>query len=290
MMKRQSWRQSFEFEKECINQMARSTLTKYMRVFQEDQDMDQKYRIELKIGHGFTYSKYNTLMHFLNVIECYWQNPDINSIQIFGKDIRTLLTVSCQKIFFEEGHSYYHYGPIEVAGMYRTDMDLQLGGSTGVTPQVSIEKRRGQHNVVATDRVYEYSYLKGILQRLFGKSQGARLKTDDVILNLSLLSLLLDFGLYTQYFTCLNLPFLQGLKHGSDTRQLQVEISNLINEFDKANKDSVSRLHVEELIFEASYKFMVNKNFSVHSKEFKLINQLNSDPVYHRYETTKYIN
>ena len=32
-------------------------------------------------GTGFTYSKYNTLMHFLNVAECYWQNPDLNSIQ-----------------------------------------------------------------------------------------------------------------------------------------------------------------------------------------------------------------
>ena len=28
---------------------------------------------------------------------------------------------------------------------------------------------------------------------------------------------------------------------------------------------------VEELIFEASYKFIINKNFSVHSEEWKLI-------------------
>ena len=50
-------------------------------------------------------------MHFLNVAECYWQNPDLNSIQVFGKDIRALLGVSCQKIFFEDGHDFYHYGP-----------------------------------------------------------------------------------------------------------------------------------------------------------------------------------
>jgi hypothetical protein len=40
---------------------------------------------------------------------------------------------------------------------------------------------------------------------------------------------------------------------------------------------------MEELIFEASYKFIVNKNFSVHSKEFELIRQLNADPIYHQY-------
>ena len=38
-----------------------------------------------QIGYGYTYSKYNTLMHFLNVVEAYWHNPDLNNIQIFGK-------------------------------------------------------------------------------------------------------------------------------------------------------------------------------------------------------------
>jgi hypothetical protein len=40
---------------------------------------------------------------------------------------------------------------------------------------------------------------------------------------------------------------------------------------------------VEQLIFEASYKFIVNKKFSVHSKTFELIRMLNADPVYHQY-------
>ena len=39
-------------------------------------------------------------MHFLNVAEAYWSNPDVNNIQVFGKDIRTLLSITCQKIFF----------------------------------------------------------------------------------------------------------------------------------------------------------------------------------------------
>ena len=46
------------------------------------------------------------------------------------------------------------------------------------------------------------------------------------------------------------------------TRQLQVEVSNWLNEFDKKNTaDSVTRLKVEGLLFEASYKFIVNKNW-----------------------------
>jgi hypothetical protein len=93
----------YEFEKECINNMARTTLRKYNMKF-KSQDMEQGYTCHVKIGQGYTYSKYNTLMHFLNVAECYWHNPDLNSIQVFGKDIRALLATSCQKIFFEAGH------------------------------------------------------------------------------------------------------------------------------------------------------------------------------------------
>ena len=46
-----------------------------------------------------------------------WLRADLNSIQVFGKDIRAVLVVSCQKVFFEAhgGHDYYHYGPI-IAG------------------------------------------------------------------------------------------------------------------------------------------------------------------------------
>jgi hypothetical protein len=97
MMQRQAWRNEYEFEKECINQMARSTLRQHSSAFTGACDMAQKYQIVIKVGYGFTYSKYNTLMHFLNVAECYWHNPDLNSIQVFGKDIRAVLVVSCQK-------------------------------------------------------------------------------------------------------------------------------------------------------------------------------------------------
>jgi len=284
LMRSQAWRMEYEFEKECINQMAKSTLSRYLGTFSDEVNLKQKYKISCSIGYGYTYTKYNTLMHFLNVMQCYWENPDVNSIQVFGKDIRTLLAVSCQKIFFHQGHDFYHYGPIQIPSMYRDDMDLQVSNwSEVVSPFVARDKVRDTNKVVITDRVYEYNYLKGILIKMFKACGGKKIKTDDVIINLTLLSLLLDFGLYEQFFGCLNVPILSSLKHGADTRELQVEISNSINEFDKANKDSVQRIQVEELIFEASYKFIVNKGFSVRSAAFQLINQLNSDPFYHKY-------
>lgn len=312
MMQRQAWRMEHEFEKECINQMARSTLREHLSSFGGDQDLEQGYAVAIKIGHGYTYTKYNTLMHFLNVAEAYWRNPDLNSIQLFGKDIRALLAIACQKVFFDEGHSFYHYGPIEVngTGYGRQETDLQVASfSGGVSPYVTREKRSNKHTVIVTDRVYEHSHLLAILRRLFRAAAGVRLKSDDHILNLALLSLLLDFGLCDEYAHLLNLPWLQSLgqqeqgeageageacasgtsgsslgAQGLDKRQLQIEVSNWINEFDKKNQtDSVTRLQVEELIFEASHKFIVNKNFNVRSKVAKLLGQLNADPIYHQY-------
>jgi hypothetical protein len=293
LMARQAWRMEYEFEKECINQMAKTTLRQHMGTFAGDQNLDQKYVLAVPIGQGFTYSKYNTLMHFLNVAENYWHNPDLNGIQVFGKDIRALLAISCQKVFFEPGHTFYHYGPIEMPtqGYGRQEMDLQVASSVGeVAPTVSRETRGNKHTLVLTDRVYEHGYLKGILARLFGAARGARFKTDDAVLNLSLLSLQLDFGLAEEHAGLLNLPFLQSLAQagegggGLDKRQLQVEVSNWINEFDQKNSvDSVTRAKVEGLLFEASYKFLVNKAISVRSRIFELIRELNADPVYHQY-------
>ena len=299
MMSRQQYRMEYQFEKECINEMARSTLRKYERVFEGSQDLSQKYRVSLKIGMGFTYTKYNTLMHLLNVVEMYWHNPDLNSIHVLGKDIRSLLTISCQKIFFEDGHDYYNYGPLESPPTHTymsgygysanqhasTDMDLAVSNYVGdVLPGVSREKRSGSNSLVITDRVYEYNYLKRILMGMFSRAEGNKLKTDSVVINLILLSLMLDFGLYYQYAPLLHLPFLTTLSHGGETKELQVEVSNWIHEFDKKNvSNSVTRLKVEELLFEMSYKFMVNKNFSVRSKEFEIIRELSTDPVYHQY-------
>jgi hypothetical protein len=93
-------KQSYEFEKECINQMARSNNRQYASCFVGGQELGQTYKVSIPIGFGFTYSKYNTLMHFLSVAENYWNNPDLSNIQVFGKDIRTLLAVSCQKVCF----------------------------------------------------------------------------------------------------------------------------------------------------------------------------------------------
>ena len=86
-------------------------------------------------------------------------------------------------------------------------MDLQLSCLHGEVPHWVSQGKRGATNaVVATDRVYEYHYLRGILQGSFARVSGSRHKT---------------------------------------------------------NSDSVTRLHLEELIFAFSYKFMVNKSVEV---------------------------
>lgn len=282
----QANRQSFEFEKECINQMARSNYRRYFRRVDSALGIGQKYKVNLKIGLGYTYSKYNTLFHFLNVVQEYWNNPDLSNIQVFGKDTRVLLALSCQKIFFQEGHcGTYHYGLLESSAAYGGASDLAVASTTGdVLPTVAKEKRSNVNQLVITDRIFEYSYLKEIAEGLFSHANGVRLKSDNEVLNLCLLSLMLDFGLYEKHVKILNLPFLKSLQHSTDTKELQVEVANLIYEFDKKNtNDYVTRRLVEELIFEASYKFLVNKNFSIQSKQFKLIRILNSDPDYQRY-------
>jgi hypothetical protein len=94
-------------------------------------------------------------------MECYWHNPDLNNIQVFGKDIRALLAISCQKIFFEKGHlsGFYHYGVMENASTYNADLDLAVATATGhAAPSVSRDKRGGGNNLVLTDRVCVHKY------------------------------------------------------------------------------------------------------------------------------------
>lgn len=61
-------------------------------------------------------------------------------------------------------------------------------------------------------------------------------------------------------------------------------MANLIYDFDrKHTADPVTRSKVEDLIFEVSYKFLVNKNFNISSSQFKLIQMLNGDSDYQEY-------
>ncbi len=46
-----------------------------------------------QVCKGESWPKYNTLMHFLNVAKCYWANPDVDKIQVFGKDVHALFVV-----------------------------------------------------------------------------------------------------------------------------------------------------------------------------------------------------
>lgn len=221
----------------------------------------------------------------MNVVEGYWKNPDLSNIQVFGKDIRVLVTISCQKIFFEKGHSgFYFYGPIECHSTHSRDLDLAMASNLGhVVPSAIMKKKKDLNNLVLTDRVFEFNYLQGILDGIFTRAGGVRFKSDNEVLNLCLLSLMLDFGLYERHAALLNLPHLH-CQHDADTRELQVEVANLIYERDRKNAhDSVTRSQVEELLFEASYKFIVNKDFPVNSKQFQLIRTLNADPDYQSY-------
>jgi hypothetical protein len=205
-MRRQQFRLENEFEKECLNQMARTNLSKYAQTVDGALEASNKYQVCVKIGFGYTYSKYNTLMHFLNVVQSYWKNPDLSNISLFGKDIRSLLCFSSQKIFFQEDHcGSYHYGPLESAthgGYYssRTSLDLAVATSSRhAAASVSRPKRSDMNNLIVTDRVYEFQHLKTILVKMFDSVEGVQFKSDNEVINLGLLSLMLDFGLFEQY-------------------------------------------------------------------------------------------
>ena len=197
-------------------------------------------------------------------MQSYWRNPDLSNISLFGKDIRALLAISSQKIFFDNDHDgFYHYGPLETAtrgGYYSSRTSLELAVATPArhaAAGVSRQRRNDVNNLVITDRVFEFSYLKKILEKTFNSAEGVRLKSDNEVINLCLLSLMLDFGLFQRHVGLLNLPFLQDLQHKSDTKELQVEVANKIYEFDRKNTSTaVTRSKVEELIFETSYKFL----------------------------------
>lgn len=56
-MRRQQFRMEYEFEKECLNQMARTSLSKYGQKVDGTLEAPNKYKVCIKIGFGHTYSK-----------------------------------------------------------------------------------------------------------------------------------------------------------------------------------------------------------------------------------------
>lgn len=286
LMHQMSYRQQAEFEKEAIGQMARSNQREGERVFAPRQELGLGYIASIKIGYGYTYSRHNTLLHFLNVVREYWLNPDLNAIQIVGKDIRALIaTAACQKIVFDEGHpvGYYNYGVLEPSTRWGSS-DLAVASTPGhCVPTVS-EEDSDASRLVITDRVYEYQYLRNVLEDVLRSADGKPIKTENTVLNLALLSLALDFGLYEEYAGLINLPVLHRLRRLDDTRQLQVDVSNLIHDFEHSHRkdDTVTRIKIEQLIFEASYKFFVAKDFPVRSEYNALVQQLSADTSYQR--------
>jgi len=84
-----------------------------------------------------------------------------------------------------------------------------------------------------------------------------KLKSDNLVINLILLSLMLDFGL-GEFKSLLNFQDLPSIYLSNTdkesvqtlfTKQLQVEVSNWLRYLDEHNTtDSVTRIHVEELL------------------------------------------
>lgn len=126
---------------------------------------------------------------------------------------------------------YYYYGPLELrrSSFSSWPCDLAVASDPdSAIPTVSMTTRSNCNYLIVSDRVYEFSYIKRILERLFRNVNNKRLKSDNGVLNLLLLSLMLDFGLYNQYHKLLNLPFMKDLQHEADTRELQVEVSKML--------------------------------------------------------------
>ena len=282
LMSRQTHRMEYEFEKEVLNNAARATLRKYTQTLDPGAQLGRGYRVSLRIGQGFAYSKYNTLMHFLNVCENYWRNPDLSGLQLLGKDVRALLALTSQKLFVDDAHgaNYYHYGPIDVA---HATLDLAVGSEVGHVVPGATAKERGPVELVVTDRIYEYGYLRNLLSGVFERANGLEIRTDDLVVNLGLLSLMLDFGLFAEHAKLLRLPQLPAVAI-ANARQLQVEVSNAIQERDKAHaQDGLTRLKVEELLFETGYKFLVNKHANHRARVYETVRALQADPDYRDY-------
>ena len=125
---------------------------------------------------------------------------------------------------------YYYYGPFELrrSSYSSSPCDLAVASDPdSAIPTVSTSTRSNCYYLIVSDRVYEFSYIKRILDRLFRNVNDQRLKSDNGVLNLLLLSLMLDFGLYDQYYKLLNLPFMKDLQHEADARELQVEVNKM---------------------------------------------------------------
>jgi len=280
LMHRTSGRMEYEFEREAINQMARNGLRKYQHTLGSIPSAKTSTKVHLRIGMGFAWSKYNRPFHFLSVVEAYWRNPDLTGLQLFGKDVRSLLAISCQKLFDDASHTAYAYGPVEVNA--RGDLDLAVAAdgkdlAPGVTSSPGLSA-----SVIAVDRVFERHYVRRALEGLFARVEG-EIRTDDDVINLALLSLLLDFGLFERYASALRLPSLPAASRG-DTRQLQVEVSDQIHERDKkTSQDGVTRLKVEDLLFECAHKFLVNRRIDQRNRMNTITRALQADPKYRDY-------
>ena len=106
-------------------------------------------------------------------------------------------------------HEYYHYGPlVDDSRSYSEKTDLMMGcEEESIVPLVSAKTSNNKRTLIVSDCVFGYEYLKASVDAVFS-TRKSRLKSDDSIVNLCLLNLLIDFSLYDKYKALLNLPIL----------------------------------------------------------------------------------
>ena len=174
----------YDFAKEAINQMARNGLRRYEGTMGNTPQAKERTVVHLRIGQGFAWTKYNRPLHFLSVVERYSAESDLTGLQLFGKDVRSLLAISCQKLVDDASHSSYAYGPIQMNT--HGELDLAAAADHAQVVPGCTSGRGDATNVIAVDRVFERSYLQRALEGLMSRVDG-EIRTDDAEINLALL-------------------------------------------------------------------------------------------------------
>lgn len=122
--------------------------------------------------------------------------------------------------------------------------------NNNVNPLVSETNKGDNNSVYVVDKIFSYEYMQKILREMLLSKKKQILKTKDLIINVCMLSLILDFGLYDEFEHLLNLHSLKGNDPKlHDKKQLQINISNMLSELEKKNTDFLARDKIEALIY-----------------------------------------
>ena len=122
--------------------------------------------------------------------------------------------------------------------------------NNNVNPLVSETNKGDNNSVYIVDKIFSYEYMQKIIREMLLSKKKQILKTKDLIINVCMLSLILDFDLYDEFEHLLNLHSLKGNDPKlHDKKQLQINISNMLSELEKKNTDFLARDKIEALIY-----------------------------------------